>query len=153
MIRSLPLAFIFSAFVFSPGSLFAGDAHPRHLPTVIVEPKIGDANPKRETYRGRYRGYYYDLSAITDPKGSSESADGLRHQIDIVERSGLSSRVLQFFQTMPIVIDDFACLGNMTAPTSGEPKPRRGRRSLTESRLGIFICRRINTVSGLSFVR
>lgn len=92
----------------------------RPLPIVIAKPKIGDANPKHETYRG----YYSDLSAIADRNDFPELADALRHQIDIVESSGLSSRVLQFFQTIPIVIDEFACVGNMTASTSGEPKPR-----------------------------
>jgi len=67
MIRALPLAFVFSALVFLPSSLFAGDASPHHLPIVIVKPKIGDANPKHETYRG----YYSDLSAIADRKDFS----------------------------------------------------------------------------------
>jgi hypothetical protein len=119
MIRALSLAFVFAAPVFLPNSLFAGDASPHQLPIVIVKPKIGDASPKHETYRG----YYSDLSAIADRKDFPELADGLRHQIDIVESSGLSSRVLQFFQTMPIAIDDFACVGGMTASTSGDPKP------------------------------
>jgi hypothetical protein len=119
MIRALPLAFVFSALAFLPGSLFAGDAGLHQLPTVVVKPKTGDASLKHEIYRG----HYSDLSTIADRKDFSELADGLRHQIDIVESSGLSSRVLQFFQTMPIAIDDFACVGNMTAPTSGDPKP------------------------------
>jgi hypothetical protein len=118
MIRALPLAVVISALVVSPSSLFAGDTSLRH-PIVIVAPKIGDTHPKHETYRG----YYSDLSAIADRKDFPELADGLKHQIDIVESSGISSHVLQFFQTMPIVIDDFACVGNMTAPASGEPKP------------------------------
>jgi hypothetical protein len=119
MTRAIPLAFVFSALAFLPGSLFAGDAGLHHLPTVVVKPKIGDTSPKYEIYRG----HYSDLSAIADRKDFSELADGLRHQIDIVESSGLSSRVLQFFQTMPILIDDFACVGDMTAPSSGDPKP------------------------------
>jgi hypothetical protein len=122
MMRSLPLAFVFSALVLFPGSLFAGDARPHQPAAITVKAKTSGANPRHETYRG----YYSDLSAIADRKDFSELADGLRHQIDIVESSGLSSRVLQFFQTMPIVIDDFACVGNMTASTSGELKPMMG---------------------------
>ena len=143
MIRALPLAFVFSALAFLPSSLFAGDASPNHLPVVIVKPKIGDTSPKREAYRG----HYSDLSAIADRKDFSELADGLRHQIDIVESAGLSSRVLQFFQTMPIVVDDFACLGGMTASTSSEPKPiteaacysRRVPESMQDKRLGASV--------------
>ena len=37
-------------------------------------------------------------------------ADALRHQIDIVEDVGLSQRALNFFHTVPILVDDFACL-------------------------------------------
>jgi len=121
-IRVAPLAFAFSALVLLPSSLLAGDASLHHLPTVAVKSKIGDANPNHETYRG----YYSDLSAVVDRKDFSELADGLRHQIDIVENSGLSPRVLQFFQTVPIVVDDFACVGNMIEPASGDPKPIMG---------------------------
>jgi hypothetical protein len=119
MIRALPLAFAFSALAFLPGSLFAGDASLHHLPTVIVKPKIGDTNAKHEVYRG----YYSDLSAIAGREDFPELADGLRHQIDIVENSGLGPRVLQFFHTVPIAVDDFACVGDMTAPAAGDPKP------------------------------
>jgi len=120
MMRSLPLAFVFSALVLFPGSLFAGDARPHKLAAITVKAKTGEASPNSEIYRG----YYSDLSAIADRKDFPELADGLRHQIDIVESSGLSSRVLKLFQTIPIVIDEFACVGNMSASTSGEPKPR-----------------------------
>ena len=39
----------------------------------------------------------------------SELADGLRHQIDIAEDAGMSPGVFQFFKTIPIVVNDFAC--------------------------------------------
>jgi hypothetical protein len=119
IMRALPPALMFSALVLLPGSLFAGDASPRNPQTVMVKPKIAEANPNHETYRG----HYVDLSAVADRKDFSELADGFRHQIDIVENSGVSSRVLQFFHTIPIVIDDFACVGNMLVPASGEQKP------------------------------
>ena len=118
--RALPLALVFSALVLLPGSLFAGDASPHNVPTIMVKSKIAEANPNHETYRG----HYVDLSAVADRKDFSELADGLRHQIDIVENSGVSPRVLQFFQKLPIVIDDFACVGNMMVPALGEQKPR-----------------------------
>ncbi len=76
MMRALLFAFVFSALVVLPSSLFAGDASLHHLPIVTVKP----ANPKHETYRG----YYSDLSAIADRKDASELGDGLRRQIDIV---------------------------------------------------------------------
>jgi hypothetical protein len=119
MMRALSLVFVFSASALLPSSLLAGDASPHRCPIVTVKPVIGDANPNRETYRG----YYSDLSAVADRKDFPELAVGLRHQIDIVENSELSPRVLQFFQTIPIVVDDFACVGNMREPASGDPKP------------------------------
>jgi hypothetical protein len=119
MMRSLPLAFVFSALVLFPGSLFAGDAHPHELAAITVKAKTGEANPNSEIYRG----YYSDLSSIADRQDFSKLAAGLRHQIDIVENSGLSPRVLQFFRTMPVVIDDFACVGDMIASASGDSKP------------------------------
>lgn len=117
--RALPLAFALSSFVLLPGSLLAGDARQHQLPGLAVDAKIGEANRSRETYRG----YFGELSAVSYRKDFPELADGLRHQIDIVESSGLSPRVLQFFQTVPIVVDDLACVGNMTAPASGDAKP------------------------------
>ena len=117
--RALPLALVFSALVLLPGSLFAGDASPHNVPTIMVKSKIAEANPNHETYRG----HYVDLSAVADRKDFSELADGLRHQIDIVENSGVSPRVLQFFQKLPIVIDDFACMGDVMVPALGEQKP------------------------------
>ena len=89
--RSLPLAFVFSALVLFPGSVFAGDARPHKLAAITVKAKTGEASPNSESYRG----YYSDLSAIADRKDFPELADGLRHQIDIVESSGLNSRVLR----------------------------------------------------------
>ena len=140
MRRAIPFAVVFSAFVVFPGSLLAEDASLRHLATVTVRSK--DANRNHETYRG----YYSDLSAIADRKDLSELTDGLRHQIDIVESAGLSLRVLQFLRSMPIVIDDFACLGDPTA-TSSDAKPitaaacysRQVPESMREKHLGASV--------------
>ena len=119
MMRASTLAFVVSSLVLLPGAVIAGDARPHRLPAITVNASGADANPSRETYRG----YYIDLSAIAGRKDLSQMADGLRHQIDIVENSGLSPRVLQFFRTVPVVVDDFACVGYMTTPASGEPRP------------------------------
>lgn len=81
----------------------------------------GDDHASHEIYRG----HYSDLSAVVGRKDLPKLVDGLRHQIDIAENSGLSLRVLQLLQTFPIVIDDFACAGLMTVPTSGDPMPLR----------------------------
>lgn len=64
-------------------------------------------NPNSETYRG----YFADLSEIAERQDFALITDALRHQIDIVEGVGLSRRVLQFFHTVPILVDEFACLG------------------------------------------
>jgi hypothetical protein len=117
--RALPLAFLFSTLVLLPGSAIAGDVRPHQLAPVTANAKIGGAHPSRETYRG----YFSDLSAIADRDDFPELADGLRHQIDIVENSGVSPHVLQFFRTMPVVVDEFACVGDMIASASGEAKP------------------------------
>lgn len=119
MMRASKLAFVFSALVLFPGSLAAREARPHRLPPITVNARGAHADPNHETYRG----HYVDLSAIVGRKDSSQMADGLRHQIDIVEDSGLSPRALQVLQTVPVVVDDFACVGYMTAPTSGEAKP------------------------------
>jgi hypothetical protein len=121
VMRALPLVLVFSSFVLFPDSLLAGGAGRNRLPTVTVHARIGDANQSHETYRG----YYIDLSAVAGRKDFSALADDMRHQIDIVEGSGLTLRVLQFFQKIPIVIDDFACVGDMIQPASGEAKPVR----------------------------
>src|SRR5579872_4243408 len=107
------LAFAFSALVLLPSSLFAGDVGSHRLPTVTVK-------PENEIYRG----YYTSLAAVADRKDLADLTEGLRHQIDIVEGAGLSHRVLEFFHTLPIRVDEFACVGYMTAaPPSGEMKP------------------------------
>jgi hypothetical protein len=45
MMRSLPLAFAFSALVLFPVSLFAGDARPHKLAAITVKAKTGEASP------------------------------------------------------------------------------------------------------------
>jgi hypothetical protein len=112
VMRALSLAFVFSALVLLPSSLFAGNASPHHLSTAT-------AKPANETYRG----YHSSLAAVADRKDVAELAESLRQQIDILESAGLSHRVLEFFHTLPIRVDDFACVGETTAPALEQPKP------------------------------
>jgi hypothetical protein len=58
-----------------------------------------------------YRGYFLDLSVLAGRKEFAVMADVLRHQIDTVEGvAGLSPRVLEFFRTVPITVNEIACL-------------------------------------------
>jgi hypothetical protein len=104
--RVLPLAFTLSAILVFPNTLIAGS-------------KAAESHASRETYRGQY----FDVSSVKERGDLSAVIDGLRHQIDVVQNLKLSPRILSFFQTVPIVVDDFACMGYMTNPSSGEPKP------------------------------
>jgi hypothetical protein len=116
--RALSAAFILATTLALQTSAIAGGA--RHdLGTITVNAK----SVERDPVRGTYRGEFFDLSAVEDRTDVPALMDGLRRQIDDVQDLKLSSRVLSFFQSVPVVVDDFACLGHMTAPKSGEPKP------------------------------
>jgi hypothetical protein len=117
--RVLPLAFTLSAILAFPNTLIAGGSGVHTLGTITVSPKGAESHPSRETYRGQF----FDVSSVKDRGDLPAVIDGLRHQIDVVQDLKLSPRVLAFFQTVPIVVDDFACMGHMTNPSSGEPKP------------------------------
>lgn len=80
---------------------FAG-AGPR---VIAVEPAATEVPPGFETYRG----YIYDLSENVDRKDKAAIVDLLKKQLDVVESVGLSPKVLQFFHTVPIVANEFAC--------------------------------------------
>ena len=82
-------------------SSFAG-AGPR---VIAVEPAATEVPPGFETYRG----YIYDLSENVDRKDKAAIVDLLKKQLDVVESVGLSPKVLQFFHTVPIVANEFAC--------------------------------------------
>ena len=56
-----------------------------------------------------YRGYYIDQSEIAGRQNFEAITTGLRHQLDIVESVGLSPRVLEYFRTIPIVVDEGVC--------------------------------------------
>jgi hypothetical protein len=57
-----------------------------------------------------YRGYFSEVSATGDGQDVSTITGKLHHQLDIVEGAGLSPRVLKFFRTVPILVDEAACL-------------------------------------------
>lgn len=50
-----------------------------------------------------------DVSEIAEQQNYSEIINSLHHQIDIAETVGLSPRVLKFFHSIPIVVDEAAC--------------------------------------------
>jgi hypothetical protein len=86
----------------------AGDARPRQIAAVSDSEKLQRTTPNHETYRG----YFSDLSEIAGRQNFAAIVDALRHQFDIVESVGLSARVLKFFHTVPIVVDELACLSS-----------------------------------------
>jgi hypothetical protein len=73
------------------------------------EPQPQAANLQSE----RYDGYAFNLTKVADRQDYAAIVDALRRQVDIVERSGLSERVLQAFRQVPILVDDLACLDSM----------------------------------------
>ena len=65
--------------------------------------------PTTEADFQKYRGYMYDLSDYAGRKDLDRIEENLKHQLDMVENSGLSPRVLEFFRTVPIVASDSDC--------------------------------------------
>lgn len=82
-------------------SSFAG-AGPR---VIAVEPAATEVPPGFETYRG----YIFDMSEYVDRKDKEEIVGLLKKQLDIVEDSGLSPKVIQFFHTVPIIASEMGC--------------------------------------------
>jgi len=68
-----------------------------------------------------YRGYFLDISAVAERKDFSALEKALQGQINMVEETNLSPRVLQFFHTVPIKVDEFACLDGAEAVTDEAP--------------------------------
>src|ERR1700759_4761278 len=115
--RALSVALMLATTLALPSLATAGNS--RHdLGTITVNPRV-----EKASIRGTYRGQYYDMSSIRDRTDVPELVDALRHQIDDVQNLKLTPRVLGFFQSVPVVVDDFACLGHMTSPEKGESKP------------------------------
>jgi hypothetical protein len=106
--RALLLALPLSILTLFPGSGNAGDARFLQIAAASDSEKVQLINPNNETYRG----HFTDLSEIAGQQDFAAMADALRHQLDIVENVRLSPRVLNFFHTVPIVVDKEACLGS-----------------------------------------
>lgn len=85
------------------------------------------------TYAGfeTYRGYSFDLSESSDRKDAAATADMVRRQLDVVENSGLSPRVLQLFRGVPVIESEMACLDeNAAAACYGHSLPERDYHAL-----------------------
>ena len=97
---------LFPALTLVSGFGNAGDTHPSLTAAISDGDKVQQTNPKRETYRG----YYFDLATISVRADFDAKVNGLRQQVDMIENVGLSHRVLEFFRTVPILVDEFACI-------------------------------------------
>lgn len=104
--RALLVALPLSILTLFPVSGNAGDAPPLQVATVPASENVQSTNPNHETYRG----HYVDLSEIAARQDFAGITDALRHQLDIVESVRLSPHVLNFFHTIPILVDEQACL-------------------------------------------
>ena len=117
--RALLLALPLSILTLVPGSGYAGDARPLQISAASDSEIVHLTNPNHETYRG----YYLDLSQIAARQDFAAMVDGLRHQLDNVESVGLSPRVFNFFHSVPIAVDDLACLNSQKADGKADDKP------------------------------
>jgi hypothetical protein len=88
-------------FMLSFASNFAGAGS-----RIIEVPQAQDLPPGFETYHG----FVFDLSENSDRKDGVAIAEAFRRQLDVVENSGLSPKVLQFFRSVPIVAGEMTCL-------------------------------------------
>jgi hypothetical protein len=70
-----------------------------------------------------YQGFFVDFSEVTEGPEFSTIFTALRHQIDIVDSVNLSKRVLEAFHSVPILVDEFGCVGNESLPDSQTEKP------------------------------
>jgi hypothetical protein len=116
--RALLLALPLSILTLFPSSGDAGDAPPREI-AVSDSGKDQSANPKG----GTYHGYFLDLSEIAGQQNYTSIANSLQHQLDIVDGVGLSPRVLKFFHSVPVVVDEFKCLEGSAAAAADGNKP------------------------------
>lgn len=101
-----------------------------HAGPVARQAQVPDSNklqPADSSYKN-YRGYIYDLSENAGRPDSVAMADGLLHQLDIVESVGLSPQVLAFFHKVPIVANEMSCLEKVAAAACyGANAPRRAQ--------------------------
>jgi len=114
--RSLSATILVSALTLLPSAGGAADAREHGLPAVSSDQSPQDIDPRHELYRG----YYIDLSDIAGHRAFKEIETALRQQVDIAEGVGLSARVLKFFQRVPIVVDELACMNGSVADSDGK---------------------------------
>ena len=107
--RAFFLASLLAILALSPTPLSAGD---RPSQKVVLN---GVTVQATNSYSQTYRGYYLDLSGIAERQDFAALSHALRHQVDIVEGVGLSPRVLHFFQSVPVLVDEFACMASHKA--------------------------------------
>jgi hypothetical protein len=87
----------------------------------------GSGSGKSQYGQQTYRGYVLDLSGAAGRQDAAEMLNALRQQIDVVESAGLSPRVLKFFRSIPILVDEKACLAGkvMASACYGSSAPER----------------------------
>jgi hypothetical protein len=126
LLVALPL-FLLTLF---PGSGNAGDR-----PHQIAVSDSGNYQLSTDPNSETYRNYYFDLTAIAGRQHFAVMADALRHQIDIVEGVGLSPLMLKFFHTIPILVNDVACMNPTPKATNNskdteDPKANKDPKAL-----------------------
>jgi hypothetical protein len=100
-----------------------------------LDPAAADTpQPTKASDFQKYRGFMYDLSQYEGRKDLTALEDNLKHQLDMVENAGFSPKILQFFQTIPIVATETDCLDvgagiacySWAAPNRSDHQPLRG---------------------------
>jgi hypothetical protein len=66
--------------------------------------------PVTEADFQKYRGFMYDLSDYAGRDDLDKIEENLKHQFDIVQNAGFSSKVLSFLHSIPVVASDTDCL-------------------------------------------
>jgi len=115
--RALSTAVSLAAVLLLPSAANAAERGPRVAAAISGVEDIRPVRPTNETYRG----YYVDLSSIEAQPNLETVRAAVRHQIDMAEDSKVSPRVLEFFHTVPIVVDEFDCMQTLEAKATGAP--------------------------------
>jgi hypothetical protein len=103
--RALCVALLSSSVLLFPCFANADD----RPPPIMVS--TTETHPSTDPTVETYRGHFLDLSALAGRQDFAVMSEALRHQIDIVEGVvGLSPHVVEFFRTIPVLMDEAACL-------------------------------------------
>ncbi|MGJ4940555.1 hypothetical protein ACQR1W_08285 [Bradyrhizobium sp. HKCCYLS1011] len=105
-----------------PVSGRAGDNPPAAFaaPTPNAPAPASDKQPADKLLVEAYRGHLLDFTEIAGRKDFTVMVDRLKHQVDMVEQvAGLSPRVLEFFRTIPVTVNELGCL-SFTKDSSGK---------------------------------